>query len=121
MLQAHIVVVNLLHNAHWKNLLPTASGTCICCDVEFIHMKTKMAIIVKYKLNGKVKEFKCFDEQEIAIELKAVEDAVEIIEVYTDPSILYPEGVKKDYKIVIVDTPGTDTQQEMTLEKLKKR
>lgn len=93
-----------------KNLLPTASGTCTAKICRIIHSENeKCMAIVKYKLNGKVKEFKCFDEQEIQDRIKVVEDAVEIIEVYTDLSILYPEGVKKDYKIVIVDTPGTDS------------
>ena len=93
-----------------KNLLPTASGTCTTKICRIIHSENeKCMAIVKYKLNEKTKEFKCSNEQEVQDRIKAVEDAVEVIEVYTDISVLYPDGMKKDFKIVIVDTPGTDS------------
>ena len=93
-----------------KNLLPTASGTCTAKICRIIHSENeKCMAIVKYKLNEKTKEFKCSNEQEVQDRIKAVEDAVEVIEVYTDISVLYPDGMKKDFKIVIVDTPGTDS------------
>ncbi len=55
-----------------KNLLPTASGTCTAKICRIIHSENeKCMAIVKYKLNGKVKEFKCFDEQKFKIELRS--------------------------------------------------
>lgn len=93
-----------------KNLLPTASGTCTSKICRIIHEKgQKYFAKVKYCYKGKVKEFVCMDENAVQEKIKAVEDAVEQIEVYTDLSDLYPKDIQNDFKLVLVDTPGTDS------------
>lgn len=103
-----------------KNLLPTATGTCTAKICRIVHSENNDNLaIVKYVVNGKNKEYKCANEQEVQDRIKAVKDAVELIEVYTDLSNLYPEGVKKDFKLVVVDTPGTDSATGNDTEKSK--
>lgn len=93
-----------------KNLLPTASGTCTAKICKIIHSKSEECFAeVKYKYNEELKEFKCENETVVQERIRGVEDAVEIIEVYTDLSKLYPSNVESDFKLVIVDTPGTDS------------
>lgn len=92
------------------NLLPTAKGTCTAKICRIIHSeKNNCLASIKYKLNGKIKKFECNSEQEVQDRIRAVEETVEVIEVYTNLSNLYPEGMEKDIKIVIVDTPGTNS------------
>ena len=93
-----------------KNLLPTATGTCTAKICRIIHdSESKCLATVKYELNGNEKVFTCETAEEVQDRIRLVEDSVEGIEVYTDLSSLYPVGVKSDFKIVIVDTPGTDS------------
>lgn len=93
-----------------KNLLPTATGTCTAKNCRIIHdAGVKCLATVRYECNGKEKEYPCKTVEEVQDRIKAVEDAVEGIEVYTDLSLLYPNGVQNDFKVVIVDTPGTDS------------
>ena len=93
-----------------KNLLPTATGTCTAKICRIIHdSDVKYLATVRYEYNGKIKECPCETVEEVQDRIKAVEDAVEGIEVYTDLSSLYPDGVQNEFKIVIVDTPGTDS------------
>lgn len=93
-----------------KNLLPTASGTCTAKICRIIHsLEAKCLAVVRYEYRGTIKEFSCVTAEEVQDRIKAAEDSVEGIEVYTDLSALYPDGVQSDFKIVIVDTPGTDS------------
>ena len=93
-----------------KNLLPTASGTCTAKICRINHdANVKCLATVKYEYNGTVIEYRCEDAEEVQDKIRAVEDAVEEIEVYTDLTSLYPADVKNDFKIVIIDTPGTDS------------
>ena len=93
-----------------KNLLPTATGTCTAKICRIIHdFDVKCLATVKYKFNGCEKVFACETAEEVQDRIRAVEDSVEGIEVYTDLASLYPAGVQSDFKIVIVDTPGTDS------------
>lgn len=93
-----------------KNLLPTATGTCTAKICRIIHdSDAKCLATVKYKHNGNEKMFACETAEVVQDRIRAVEDSVEGIEVYTDLTSLYPAGVQSDFKIVIVDTPGTDS------------
>ncbi len=93
-----------------KNLLPTATGTCTAKICRIIHdFDTKCLATVRYKFNNNEKVFACETAEEVQDRIRAVEDSVEGIEVYTDLTSLYPAGVQSDFKIVIVDTPGTDS------------
>ena len=93
-----------------KNLLPTATGTCTAKICRIIHdANVKGLATVRYEYNGTVKQYSCELAEEVQDRIKAVEDAVEEIEVYTDLTSLYPADVESDFKIVIVDTPGTDS------------
>ena len=93
-----------------KNLLPTAAGTCTAKICRIVHdFDAKCLATVKYKFNGSEKVFACETAEEVQDRIRAVEDSVEEIEVYTDLTSLYPAGVQSDFKIVIVDTPGTDS------------
>lgn len=93
-----------------KNLLPTATGTCTAKICRIIHdANVKCLATVKYEYNGTVKQYSCEVAEEVQDRIRAVEDAVEEIEVYTDLTSLYPADDKNDFKIVIVDTPGTDS------------
>lgn len=93
-----------------KNLLPTATGTCTAKICRIIHDSDVNGIAtVKYEYNGREKTFVCETSDEVQDRIRVVEDSVDGIEVYTDLSSLYPDGVQSDFKIVIVDTPGTDS------------
>lgn len=93
-----------------KNLLPTATGTCTAKICRIVHdFDAKCLATVKYKFNGSEKVFACETAEEVQDRIRAVEDSVEEIEVYTDLTSLYPVGIQSDFKIVIVDTPGTDS------------
>lgn len=93
-----------------KNLLPTATGTCTAKICRIIHDSTTTCLAtVKYEYNGSEKVFSCETSYEVQDRIRTVEDSVEEIEVYTDLTSLYPTGVQSDFKIVIVDTPGTDS------------
>lgn len=93
-----------------KNLLPTATGTCTAKICRIIHdAETKCLAVVKYEYNGNIKEYLCETDKEVQDRIRAVEDSVEGIEVYTDLTSLYPAGVQSDFRVVIVDTPGTDS------------
>lgn len=93
-----------------KNLLPTATGTCTAKICRIIHdLTTDCLATVKYEYNGQEKVFTCETSEEVQDRIRAVEDPVEEIEVHTDLSSLYPADVQSDFKIVIVDTPGTDS------------
>ena len=93
-----------------KNLLPTASGTCTAkiCRIIHFEIKDELAKVV-YIHNGKKKEFLCKTEVEVQEKIRGAEEAIEKIEVFTDLSKLYPDGVEKDFNLIIVDTPGTDS------------
>lgn len=93
-----------------KNLLPTATGTCTAKICRIIHdADGKCLATVKYDYNGSVKQYPCVTTEEVQDRIRAVEDSVEEIEVYTDLVSLYPAGVQSDFKVVIIDTPGTDS------------
>lgn len=93
-----------------KNLLPTAKGTCTTKVCRIIHDSSKDYFAkLKYSCNGKEKQFECKTDTEIQDRIRAVDDVVEKIEVYTDLSKLYPESTDISFKIVIIDTPGTDS------------
>lgn len=93
-----------------KNLLPTATGTCTAKTCRIIHdAGTNCLAAVRYECNGKTKKYRCETVDEVQDRIKAAEDTVEVIEVYTDLSSLYPDGGRSDFKVVIVDTPGTDS------------
>lgn len=93
-----------------KNLLPTATGTCTAKICRIVHStETKCLAVVRYDLNGCQKEFTCESVEDVQDRIKTVEEAVETIEVYTDLSSLYPDGMQNNFKIVIIDTPGTDS------------
>lgn len=93
-----------------KNLLPTATGTCTAKICRIIHdSDAKCLGTVKYEYNGNEKVFACETAEEVQDRIRAVEDSVEGIEVHTDLTSLYPAGIQSDFKIVIVDTPGTDS------------
>lgn len=93
-----------------KNLLPTATGTCTAKICKIIHNSDgKCLATIEYEYNGNQKVFMCETAEEVQDRIRAVEDSVEEIKVYTDLISLYPNGVQNDFKIVIVDTPGTDS------------
>ena len=93
-----------------KNLLPTATGTCTAKICRIVHSTdAKCLAVVRYDLNGCQKEFTCESVEDVQDRIKMVEEAVETIEVYTDLSSLYPDGMQNNFKIVIIDTPGTDS------------
>ena len=93
-----------------KNLLPTATGTCTAKTCRIIHdAGVKCLATVRYEWNGKAKEYLCKTVEEVQDRIKVVEEVVDGIEVYTDLSSLYPDEVQNDIKVVIVDTPGTDS------------
>lgn len=93
-----------------KNLLPTASGTCTAKICRIIHNADMNNLAsVRYDYNGSEKVFDCETAEEVQDIIRAVEDSVDGIEVYTDLMSLYPENIQSDFKIVIIDTPGTDS------------
>lgn len=93
-----------------RNILPTASGTCTAKICRIIHSAIKEGVaIVKYLPNDKKKEFVCKTDEAVQERIQCAEDSVETIEVYTDLSGLYPDGIEKDFNLVIIDTPGTDS------------
>lgn len=93
-----------------KNLLPTATGTCTAKICRIIHdVEVGCLATVKYEYNDSEKIFSCETSEEVQDRIRAAEDSVEEIEVYTDLTSLYPSGAKSDFKIVVVDTPGTDS------------
>ena len=93
-----------------RNILPTASGPCTAKICRIIHSDVKDGVaVVKYILGTKKKEFICKDDEEVQEKIQCAKDSVETIEVYTDLSGLYPDGVEKDFNLVIIDTPGTDS------------
>lgn len=80
-----------------KNLLPTAAGTCTAKICRIVHdFDVKCLATVKYKYNGSEKSFACETAEEAQDRIRAVEDPVEEIEVYTDLTSLYPAGVQND-------------------------
>lgn len=108
-----------------RNILPTASGTCTAKICRIIHSSVKDGVaIVKYLPDDKRKEYVCKTDEEVQDKIQCAEDAIETIEVYTDLSNLYPDGVEKDFKIVVIDTPGTDSatgnDTQKTQEELKR-
>ena len=93
-----------------KNLLPTATGTCTAKICRIVHSTdTNCLATVCYDFNGVKKEFKCESVEDVQNRIKTVEEAVDTIEVFSDLSSLYPEGMQNDFKIVVIDTPGTDS------------
>lgn len=93
-----------------KNLLPTASGTCTSKVCRIIHSNDIEGIAkVRYLINGKTKEYSCQTDVQVQDKIQGAEDAVEAIEVYTDLSKLYPDGMERDFNLVIIDTPGSDS------------
>lgn len=93
-----------------KSLLPTASSTCTAKICRIIHNADMNNLAsVRYEYNGSEKVFACETAEEVQDVIRAVEDSVEGIEVYTDLTALYPEDIQSDFKIVIIDTPGTDS------------
>lgn len=96
-----------------KNILPTATGTCTAKICRIIHAAINEGVaVVRYLSNVnsiKKKEFVCKTDEEVQERIKCAENSVETIEVYTDLSALYPEGIEKDFNLVIIDTPGTDS------------
>lgn len=93
-----------------RNILPTASGTCTAKICRIIHSPVKDGVaIVKYLPDIKKKEFVCKTDEEVQERIRCAEDSVETIEVYADLSDLYPDGIEKDFNLVIIDTPGTDS------------
>lgn len=93
-----------------RNILPTASGTCTAKICRIIHSSVKAGVaIVKYLPDVKQKEYVCKKDEEVQDKILCAGDSVETIEVYTDLSKLYPDGVEKDFRLVIIDTPGTDS------------
>jgi len=93
-----------------RNFLPTASGTCTAKICRIIHSIVKEGVaVVKYLPDTHKKEFLCKTDEEVQERIQCAQDSVEVIEVYTDLSILYPESIEKDFNLVIIDTPGTDS------------
>ena len=93
-----------------RNILPTASGTCTAKICRIIHSSVKDGVaIVKYLPDAKQKKYVCKTDEEVQDKIQCAGDAIETIEVYTDLSNLYPDGVEKDFRLVVIDTPGTDS------------
>ena len=93
-----------------KNLLPTASGTCTANVCRIIHSQMPWGIAkVAYCDKGIKKEYLCKNEEEVQDKIKGANSQVQEINVYTDLSNLYPDGIANDFKIVLIDTPGTDS------------
>lgn len=95
-----------------KNILPTASGTCTAKICKIIHTdpkKLKCFAKVNYIKGNKKREIICNNEVEVQDSIKVAEEDVETIEVKTDLSNLYPENIENDFKLVLIDTPGTDS------------
>ena len=93
-----------------KNLLPTAKSPCTAKICRIIHNTNITCFAtVQYEYDGGVKQYSCNSEDEVQDRIAAAEGSVEVIEVNTDLSSLYSNGVQSDLKIVIVDTPGTDS------------
>lgn len=95
-----------------KNILPTASGTCTAKICKIIHTdpkKLKCFAKVNYIKGNKKREIICNNEVEVQDSIKVAEEDVETIEVKTDLSDLYPENIENDFKLVLIDTPGTDS------------
>jgi GTPase SAR1 family protein len=92
-----------------KNLLPTASGTCTSKVCRIKHQKSDCFANLCYTYKGKEQSFICTSEEEIQNQIKIVEDDVAEIEIYTDLSQIYPEEKENSFRIVIIDTPGTDS------------
>ena len=95
-----------------KNILPTASGTCtdkICKIIHTDPKKLKCFAKVNYIKGNKKREIICNNEVEVQDSIKVAEEDVETIEVKTDLSNLYPENIENDFKLVLIDTPGTDS------------
>lgn len=93
-----------------KNILPTASGTCTnkICRVVHDGSITSYAVI-KYKYGNKIKEVECVDEKDAQEKILLIEDGVETFEIFTDLTTLYPKGVDDSFRLVVIDTPGTDS------------
>lgn len=103
-----------------KNILPTASGTCTAKICRIIHSKVEGGIAnIRYLPNSKKGAILCKSEEEIQKKIENAAESVETIEVYTDLSKLYPKDVEGDFKLVIVDTPGTDSATGNDTEKMK--
>lgn len=93
-----------------RNILPSAHGTCTSKICRIIHSNVKKgAAVVRYLQGKEKKEFVCKNDEEVQERIKCAEEYVEIIEVYIDLSSLYPDGIEKDFNLVIIDTPGTDS------------
>ncbi len=93
-----------------RNILPTASGTCTAKICRIIHSTIKDGVaVVKYLPDEKKTEFVCKTDEEVQERIQCAENNVETIEVYMDLSGLYPDGIDKDFNLVIIDTPGTDS------------
>lgn len=93
-----------------KNLLPASKGTCTSKICRIVHdPNLKCFAKVKYECNSSNTDCFCKTDEEVQAKIRAVEDSVGEIVVYTDLTSLYPAGVQSGLKIVIVDTPGTDS------------
>lgn len=93
-----------------RNILPTASRTCTAKICRIIHSSVKDGVaMVKYLPDAEQKKYVCKTDEEVQDKIQCAEDAIETIEVYTDLSNLYPDGVEKDFRLVVIDTPGTDS------------
>lgn len=93
-----------------KNILPTAAGTCTSKLCKIINdNSTEYIAKLSYSYKEKNKEIKCTTETEIQDAIKMVEDNVEEIAVYTNLGNLYPKSMDNNFRIVIIDTPGTDS------------
>ncbi|GEM_PF-5418912 len=93
-----------------KNILPTATSTCtsVICKIKHESDMQNLAR-VEYILNDKKISYNCTTEMEVQTQIKAADDSIELIEVYTDLSKLYPSPLDKTMKLVLIDTPGTDS------------
>ena len=93
-----------------KNILPTASDTCTAKICRIVHLPVEDGIaIVKYLPDTKQRKYLCKTDEEVQDKIQCAEDAIETIEVYTDLSNLYPDGIENDFRLVVIDTPGTDS------------
>lgn len=97
-----------------KNILPQAEGTCtdkICYikhDRDVVYSK-----VVYTKEDGDKKEFLCEDgehTQNLIRRASGVND-LDKVEVYVDMSHLYPKNLEDQFKLVFVDTPGTESEE----------
>lgn len=97
-----------------KNILPNSEGTCTDKICYIKHSKEAIYSKVVYVLNGGQREEKVCDNAEETQEMirnASRVEGVEQVDVYVDMSHLCPENLDDQFRLVFVDTPGTESEE----------